>query len=251
MVIVAIEDTRNSEWSKSTTGFGQKMLSKMGWSDGQGLGKNGQGNNLHLRAIRRAEETQGIGVTIDNTGSNGWDKTNTNFQSILTSLQQNHIPNNDDDDDDNDNKKKKKKSKNGKRKKKTDLILAQNRVTTGHSKKWRNAKDLSTKSREDIAAIFGTTVSNITATTPIIKSYSSNNDKTTTEKSIPNNNDTTIPTISSDSSITMDEANNTTSSKKKNKKEKKKKSSSRKRKNNDDNSSDECSKIKKKKKTKK
>merc|ERR1711862_858673 len=109
--------------------------------------------------------------------------TNTIFQSILTSLQQNHIPNNDDDDDDNDNKKKKKKSKNGKRKKKADLILVQNRVTTGHSKKWRNAKDLSTKSREDIAAIFGTTVSNSTATTaatPIIKSYSSNNDKTTT-----------------------------------------------------------------------
>jgi len=245
MTIVAIEDKRNSEWTKNTTGFGQKMLSKMGWSDGQGLGKNGQGNNLHLRAIRRTEETQGIGVSIDNTGSNGWGKTNTNFQSLLNSLQQNHIPNNSD--NDNDDKKKKKKSKKEKRKRKTDLILAQNKVTAGHSKKWRNAKDLSTKSREDIAAIFGTTVSN---TTPTIKLYSSNNYKTT-EKSISNNNET-IPAISSDSSITIDETNNTTSSSKK-KKDKKKKSSSRKRKNNDD-SSDECSKkdkSKKKKKTKK
>ena len=45
MVIVAIEDTRNSEWSKSTTGFGQKMLSKMGWSDGQ-VNKKTQINNI-------------------------------------------------------------------------------------------------------------------------------------------------------------------------------------------------------------
>merc|ERR1712232_29345 len=148
-------------------------------------------------------ETQGIGVSIDNTGSNGWGKTNTNFQSLLNSLQQNHIPNNSD--NDNDDKKKK-------RKRKTDLILAQNKVTAGHSKKWRNAKDLSTKSREDIAAIFGTTVSN---TTPTIKLYSSNNDKTT-EKSISNNNET-IPAISSDSSITINETNNTTSSSKKKK----------------------------------
>jgi len=229
MTIVAVEDTRNSEWSKNTTGFGQKMLSKMGWSEGQGLGKNGQGNNLHLRAIRRTEETQGIGVKIDSTGSDGWEQTNTNFQSILNSLQQNHgtiIPNDNDDD-----KKKKKKSKKEKRKKR-DLILAQNKVTAGHSKKWRNAKDLSTKSREDIAAIFGTTVSD---TTPSIKLYSSDNDKNT----IPTN-------ISSDFSTNIDVD---TSFKKKNKKEKKKKSS-RKRKNDDSSISGEL-KSKKKKKARK
>jgi len=220
MTIVAVEDTRNAEWAKSTTGFGQKMLSKMGWSDGQGLGKNKQGNNLHLRAIRRTEETQGIGVSIDSTGSNGWSQTNTNFQSILSSLQEKHvIP-----------------PKDEKKKKKKNLILAQNKVNAGHSKKMRHAKDLSTKSREDIAAIFGAAPK---ATAPSIKLFSSNDDDTTTTSKI---ND--IPTVSSDSSAVE-------------LKEKKKKDKKKKRKRKLDASiksnGDECSKkeSKKKKKSKK
>ena len=54
------------------------------------MGKELQGNQTHLRAIRRAEETQGIGVSIDTSGSNGWEQTNTNFQSTLNSLKENH-----------------------------------------------------------------------------------------------------------------------------------------------------------------
>ena len=35
MVIVNTEDTRNSSWAKDTSGFGHRMLAKMGWKEGK------------------------------------------------------------------------------------------------------------------------------------------------------------------------------------------------------------------------
>jgi Pin2-interacting protein X1 len=143
MTIVASEDTRNKDWSKSS--IGSKLLKNMGWSEGQGLGRNKQGLITHLRAVRPSGEALGIGASTqeDLTGMNGWNKTTDSFASVLKNLQAQHGP-----DDATTTKKKKKKVK-------KELVLARNKVTAGHSKKMRESKDLSTKSEADMAAIFG------------------------------------------------------------------------------------------------
>jgi len=47
-------------WEQHTTGFGLKMLQKMGYQDGQGLGKSRQGRHEPIRAVRRPKR-QGLG----------------------------------------------------------------------------------------------------------------------------------------------------------------------------------------------
>lgn len=40
-------------WEKYTKGFGAKMLQKMGWEKGKGLGKEGQGRAIPVEATLR------------------------------------------------------------------------------------------------------------------------------------------------------------------------------------------------------
>lgn len=175
MTIVTSEtDTRNAQWAKDKSGFGHRMLSKMGWSEGQGLGKNNQGAASHLRGIRRKEVELGIGAqTTDQLTSSGWSETRTNYQSVLSNLKATHggaatsRPSK--------KKKKDKKRKLSKRKVRestpsVSLTLAQNKVTSGYASKMRSAKDLSTKSSQDMAAIFGMKIEDVEQTSLILNS---------------------------------------------------------------------------------
>lgn len=194
MTIVASEDSRNAAWASDKSGFGHKMLAKMGWSEGKGLGKNKQGQTHNLRAIRR-EDSLGIGASTDTHGSEGFSQTSSNFHGVLAKLNAEHgsgsgsnssSDNGASSDEDSGSasgrssskkskKDKKKKSKSsskkakkaekktkhrGKRDKdsKMSITLAQNRVAAGHARKMRDAKDLSSKSDADMAAIFGVKV---------------------------------------------------------------------------------------------
>mmetsp|Transcript_12737 Transcript_12737/g.26979 ORF Transcript_12737/g.26979 Transcript_12737/m.26979 type:complete len:287 (+) Transcript_12737:134-994(+) len=89
MTIVATEDTRNSAWADDKSNFGRKMLMKLGWKDGKGLGKSQQGQTNSLRAIRR-EESLGIGASTDTHGSEGFSQTSANFHGVLAKLNQEH-----------------------------------------------------------------------------------------------------------------------------------------------------------------
>jgi len=148
------KDSRNVSWAQSN--LGQKMLMKMGWKEGKGLGKHGQGMSDNLRAKRR-EEGLGIGAKTDTSGNEGFSTTSQNFHSVLQSLQATHSTT--------DTKKEKKQKKKLKKRKAHDakqtnsLTLARNRVVAGHSRKMRESKDLQRKSKEDMAAIFGVKVS--------------------------------------------------------------------------------------------
>jgi len=191
MTIVASEDSRNAAWASDKSGFGHKMLAKMGWSEGKGLGKNKQGQTHNLRAIRR-EESLGIGASTDTHGSEGFSQTSSNFHGVLAKLNAEHGGGNGSSSSDSgassdedsgsasgrssskkSKKEKKKKSKSsskkakkaekktkhrGKRDKDSKITLAQNRVAAGHARKMRDAKDLSSKSDADMAAIFGVKV---------------------------------------------------------------------------------------------
>lgn len=50
----------NESASAPTSAFAKKQLEKMGWSEGSGLGKNGQGMNTHIKVKKRATEV-GLG----------------------------------------------------------------------------------------------------------------------------------------------------------------------------------------------
>mmetsp|Transcript_10896 Transcript_10896/g.21209 ORF Transcript_10896/g.21209 Transcript_10896/m.21209 type:complete len:243 (+) Transcript_10896:138-866(+) len=162
MTIVATQDTRNSEWANAPNSYGRKMLEKMGWKgDGAGLGKNQQGTSTHLRAVRRADSL-GIGAETDAFGDKGWQESSRGYQSVLASLQQEYSNGNGSDDSDAKKKRKKEEKKRKKKEEKKRKIgesgvvrLARNKVQAGHARKWREAKDLSNKSSEDMAAIFG------------------------------------------------------------------------------------------------
>jgi len=195
MTIVASEDSRNAAWASDKSGFGHKMMAKMGWSEGKGLGKNKQGQTHNLRAIRR-EESLGIGASTDTHGSEGFSQTSANFHGVLAKLKAEHgsgSSSGTSSDEDSGSasgrssskkskKQKKKKSKSSSKKAKkvekktkhrgkrdkdsktssdkgsSGITLAQNRVAAGHARKMRDAKDLSSKSDADMAAIFGVKV---------------------------------------------------------------------------------------------
>ena len=163
------------------------MLTKMGWSEGQGLGREHQGMSNSIKAVRRQGEALGIGASIDVHGGSGFEKTRDGFVNVLDRLKEQYQqPHDSSDNDDNavevKRKKSKKKSSNNKNKtikkssssnsssktkkssssrSKSTLTLAQNKVTAGHAAKWREAKDLSQKSAADMAAVFGTSVTNV------------------------------------------------------------------------------------------
>ena len=87
MTIVAKEDTRNKSWSEGS--IGAKLLGKLGWTEGQGLGRNKQGTSHALVAIRRADGV-GLGATSNDQDTTGWKDTNDNFASVLRNLQSEH-----------------------------------------------------------------------------------------------------------------------------------------------------------------
>ena len=169
MTIVAQEETRNTAWASDKSLFGQRMLLKMGWEHGKGLGKSQQGTRTNLRALRR-EDGLGIGANTDTFGQDGFSTTSRNFHGLLASLKPEHGDDGDDDESDEAKRqRKKKKKRDKKRKKKEDadrdggkesvITLATNRVSAGHSRKMLESKNLSKKSKEDMAAIFGMKVS--------------------------------------------------------------------------------------------
>lgn len=142
-IIANKEDNRNKSWSQGS--IGAKLLQKMGWSEGQGLGRNQQGSSNALRAVRRAEGL-GIGATHDLAGTEGWSATNDSFASVLQHLQAQHNGLSSSSSNNNASATKKKKKS---------LTLAKNRVLAGHAKKMRLAKDLNNKTPEEMACIFG------------------------------------------------------------------------------------------------
>mmetsp|Transcript_59042 Transcript_59042/g.175562 ORF Transcript_59042/g.175562 Transcript_59042/m.175562 type:complete len:292 (-) Transcript_59042:323-1198(-) len=173
MTIVATKDTRNAAWASDTSSFGRKMLAKMGWKEGKGLGKEQQGQTTHLRAVRRGDSL-GIGAETDTHGEKGWNETSQNFHGVLAALKETHGSASGGDDSDSSRSVKKKENKRHRGKREKDeskkkrkrrlerkgsgLVLAQNKVTAGHAKKMRNAKDVANKSSADMAAVFGVKV---------------------------------------------------------------------------------------------
>ncbi|KAM9240303.1 PIN2/TERF1-interacting telomerase inhibitor 1 [Leptosomus discolor] len=133
-------DPRNSAWSKDESKFGQKMLEKMGWSKGKGLGAQEQGNTEHIK-VQVKNNTLGLGATVNY--EDNWIAHQDDFNQLLAELNDCHGQG---ETESSVNKQKKtfsleEKSKSSKK-----------RV---HYMKFAKGKDLSSRSEDDLSCIFG------------------------------------------------------------------------------------------------
>lgn len=79
-------DPRGTNWSKDQNKFGFKMLEKMGWSDGKGLGMNLDGGTDHVK-VKTKNNTLGIGASSQDVDYN-WLQTQDTFNTLLKDLNQ-------------------------------------------------------------------------------------------------------------------------------------------------------------------
>ncbi|XP_056621105.1 PIN2/TERF1-interacting telomerase inhibitor 1 [Triplophysa dalaica] len=133
-------DPRNSAWSNDESKFGQKMLERMGWSKGKGLGKSQQGSTEHIK-VKVKNNTQGLGTSISN--EDNWIAHQDDFDQLLADLNSCHGQNNTEKptEEQSQNFSLEEKSKTSKK-----------RV---HYMKFTKGKDLSNRSETDLACIFG------------------------------------------------------------------------------------------------
>eukprot|EP01039_Chlorochromonas_danica_P010054 gene10054-11125_t len=179
-VAAELEDTLNSHWKKNKSGFGYRMLQKMGWSEDKGLGKDGSGMTSHLK-MKKRDVGLGLGmegVVDDTVGSKAWSSTVTSFNSVLDILKNNYRKDVSDEESSKNKKKKNKKEKKEKKKRKRDEVEEDAEEVSEEKeeevkkkkkrplvsvhikyKKFHEAKDLSSKSHHDKRAIFGHHVS--------------------------------------------------------------------------------------------
>ena len=76
---------RGKQWSEDGEKFGQKMLEKMGWTSGKGLGANEQGMTEHVRVSVKNDKS-GIGFKQDAL-EEAWTEHQESFNDFLQKLQ--------------------------------------------------------------------------------------------------------------------------------------------------------------------
>ncbi|XP_066134930.1 PIN2/TERF1-interacting telomerase inhibitor 1 isoform X3 [Saccopteryx bilineata] len=82
-------DPRNTAWSNDDSKFGQRMLEKMGWSKGKGLGAQEQGATEHIK-VQVKNNHLGLGATINN--EDNWIAHQDDFNHLLAELNTCHGP---------------------------------------------------------------------------------------------------------------------------------------------------------------
>ncbi|XP_046616723.1 uncharacterized protein LOC124303499 [Neodiprion virginianus] len=75
---------RGKQWSDDSTKFGQKMLEKMGWSSGKGLGANEQGMTEHVKVCYKNDQS---GIGFKDSGDQ-WTQHQADFNNFLAQLQE-------------------------------------------------------------------------------------------------------------------------------------------------------------------
>jgi Pin2-interacting protein X1 len=73
------QDPQNMNWVKDKSKFGFKMLEKMGWSEGKGLGKHEDGAVSHIKTSQK----DALGIDV---ASNRWKDHASAFAEILEKL---------------------------------------------------------------------------------------------------------------------------------------------------------------------
>uniref|UniRef100_A0A8C0GXJ9 PIN2 (TERF1) interacting telomerase inhibitor 1 n=1 Tax=Chelonoidis abingdonii TaxID=106734 RepID=A0A8C0GXJ9_CHEAB len=129
-------DPRNSAWSKDESKFGQKILEKMGWSKGKGLGVQEQGSTEHIK-VQVKNNTLGLGAAINY--EDNWIAHQDDFNQLLAELNNCH------------------RQEPSSEQKKTFSLEEKSRSSRKrvHYMKFAKGKDLSSRSEDDLSCIFG------------------------------------------------------------------------------------------------
>merc|ERR1711962_315194 len=129
-------DPRNTRWSNDKTKFGYQMLSKMGWSEGKGLGSRMSGNTSHVKVTKK-RSASGLGSTQAN--DDNWIAHQDDFNALLGALNQ--------------------KRSTSSEASESKIGSLEDRVKNSKKKimyhKFVKSKDLSRASSQDLACIFG------------------------------------------------------------------------------------------------
>uniref|UniRef100_A0A667X204 G-patch domain-containing protein n=1 Tax=Myripristis murdjan TaxID=586833 RepID=A0A667X204_9TELE len=80
-------DPRNTAWTNDDSKFGQKMLERMGWSKGKGLGKGEQGSTEHIK-VKVKNNNLGLGTTA--SYEDNWIAHQDDFNQLLAELNSCH-----------------------------------------------------------------------------------------------------------------------------------------------------------------
>nr|XP_057912724.1 PIN2/TERF1-interacting telomerase inhibitor 1 [Doryrhamphus excisus] len=133
-------DPRNTAWSNDDSRFGQKMLERMGWSKGKGLGKGEQGEVDHIK-VKIKNDCHGLGASASQ--EDNWIAHQDDFNDLLAQLNNCHGQSNS-----TETLPKEHKGFSLEEKSKT----SKKRV---HYMKFAKGKDLSSRSVTDLNCIFG------------------------------------------------------------------------------------------------
>ncbi|XP_053344513.1 PIN2/TERF1-interacting telomerase inhibitor 1 [Clarias gariepinus] len=132
-------DPRNSAWSNDDSKFGQKMLERMGWSKGKGLGKSEQGATEHIK-VKVKNNSLGLGTAVNN--EDNWIAHQDDFNQLLAELNNCHGQT----------------SEEPSPEQAQGFSLEEKSKTSKkrvHYMKFTKGKDLSSRSETDLACIFG------------------------------------------------------------------------------------------------
>ncbi|KAM8832085.1 PIN2/TERF1-interacting telomerase inhibitor 1 [Spinachia spinachia] len=80
-------DPRNSSWTKDESKFGQKMMERMGWSKGKGLGRSEQGSTDNIK-VKVKNDHYGLGTTA--SYEDNWIAHQDDFNELLAQLNDCH-----------------------------------------------------------------------------------------------------------------------------------------------------------------
>merc|ERR1711977_39738 len=122
------QDPRNTNWSNDKTKFGYQMLTKMGWSEGSGLGADLSGNTSHIK-VNKIGSNAGVG--LKKSHEDDWIAHQDDFNSLLSALNGNPV--------------------------KSETTSVENKMKASKHRytKFVKSKDLSNASSDDLACIFG------------------------------------------------------------------------------------------------
>nr|CAB3264889.1 PIN2/TERF1-interacting telomerase inhibitor 1-like [Phallusia mammillata] len=131
-------DPRNSAWSNDDQRYGVKMLEKMGWNKGKGLGMNEDGGTSHVKVSHKADN-RGLGCSL--SYENNWVAHQDDFSSLLNQLNTDHD--------------KQQENKPNSNLNVADLETQSKSQKVLHYQKFSKGKNLALYKQEDMSAIFG------------------------------------------------------------------------------------------------
>jgi len=80
-------DPQNKHWLNDKSTYGFKMLAKMGWTEGRGLGIKEDGATDYIKT-KKNRERQGVGST--NNSKDNWLESSREFSNVLQNLNESY-----------------------------------------------------------------------------------------------------------------------------------------------------------------